>query len=102
MKTMAPDAPTSQTSARCKASTPGAAVIDGSDPPAVAAYAITHSRNSTKQQWHSVIACDKREAFAQGSDSDEAIHLSQRCAMDCFAPLAMTARFPQLNTRSRS
>jgi hypothetical protein len=23
-----------------------------------------------------VIACDKREAFAQGSDSDEAIHLS--------------------------
>ena len=47
MKTMAPDAPTSQTSARCKASTPGAAVIDGSDPPAVAAYAITHSRNST-------------------------------------------------------
>ena len=25
-----------------------------------------------------VIACDKREAFAQGSDSDEAIHLSTR------------------------
>jgi hypothetical protein len=46
---MAPDAPTSHTIARCKASTPGAAVIDGSDPPAVAAYAITHSRNSTKQ-----------------------------------------------------
>ena len=23
------------------------------------------------------IACDKREAFAQGSDSDEAIHLSR-------------------------
>src|SRR5437879_10533266 len=47
MKTMAPDAPTSHTIARCKASTPGAAVIDGSDPPAVAAYAITHSRNAT-------------------------------------------------------
>jgi hypothetical protein len=38
MKTMAIDAPASQTNARCKASTPGvAAVIDGSDPPAVAA-----------------------------------------------------------------
>jgi hypothetical protein len=24
-----------------------------------------------------VIACDKREAFAQGSESDEAIHLSR-------------------------
>src|SRR5258707_4383135 len=44
MKTMAPDAPTSHTSARCKASTPGAAVIDGSEFSAVAAYAITHSR----------------------------------------------------------
>src|SRR6266545_3113037 len=103
MKTMAPDAPTSHTSARCKASTPGAAVIDGREPPAVAAYAITHSRNSTKQlQRYFVIACDKREAFAQGSDSDEAIHLSQCGAMDCFAALAMTARSPQLNTRSRS
>jgi hypothetical protein len=25
---------------------------------------------------HAVIACDKREAFAQGSESDEAIHAS--------------------------
>jgi hypothetical protein len=39
----------------------------------------------------SVIACDKREAFAQGSDSDEAIHLSACRDMDCFASLAMTA-----------
>ncbi|MBA2399952.1 MAG: hypothetical protein H0V72_14865 [Bradyrhizobium sp.] len=34
-----------------------------------------------------VIACDKREAFAHGSESDEAIH-SSSCAsgaMDCFA-----------------
>ena len=38
-----------------------------------------------------VIACDKREAFAQGSDSDEAIHVSARREMDCFASLAMTA-----------
>jgi hypothetical protein len=37
-----------------------------------------------------VIACDKREAFAQGSMSDEAIQLSIRRAMDCFAALAMT------------
>jgi hypothetical protein len=32
-----------------------------------------------------VIACDQCQAFAQGSDSDEAIHVSASCAMDCFA-----------------
>ena len=37
-----------------------------------------------------VIACDKREAFAQGSASDEAIHFSVCRAMDCFAAIAMT------------
>jgi hypothetical protein len=37
-----------------------------------------------------VIACDKREAFAQGSTCDEAIQLA-RLALDCFASLAMTA-----------
>jgi hypothetical protein len=37
-----------------------------------------------------VIACDKREAFAQGSESDEAIHRSASRDMDCFASLAMT------------
>ena len=31
-----------------------------------------------------VIACDKREAFAQGSASDEAIHTSF-VTLDCFA-----------------
>ena len=68
MKTMAPHAPTSHAIARCKASTPGAAVIDGREPPAVAAYAITHSRNSTKQcRRYFRHCCDKREAFAQGS-----------------------------------
>jgi hypothetical protein len=41
---------------------------------------------------HAVIACDKREAFAQGSDSDEAIHLSASGGMDCFAALAMTSK----------
>jgi hypothetical protein len=29
---------------------------------------------------HPVIACDKREAFAQGSESDEAIQLSRYAA----------------------
>ena len=44
MKTMAPEAPTSHTIARCSASTPGAAVTDGREFPAVAAYAIdTHA-----------------------------------------------------------
>jgi hypothetical protein len=66
MKTMAPHAPTSQTSARCKASTPGAAVIDGSDPPAVAAYAITHSRNSTEQLL-SVIASEAKQSMYRDS-----------------------------------
>jgi hypothetical protein len=40
---------------------------------------------------NAVIACDKREAFAQGSGSDETIHLSASREMDCFASLAMTA-----------
>jgi hypothetical protein len=31
-----------------------------------------------------VIACDKRDAFAQGSASDEAIHVSASGEMDCF------------------
>ncbi len=39
-----------------------------------------------------VIACDKREAFAQGSVGDEAIRPSASRAMDCFASLAMTLR----------
>jgi hypothetical protein len=39
----------------------------------------------------SVIACDKREAFAQWSERHKAIHLSFRGEMDCFASLAMTA-----------
>ena len=64
MKTMAPHAPTSHTSARCKASTPGAAVIDGSDPPAVAAYAITHSRNSTNTtHCYRVIASEAKQSI---------------------------------------
>src|ERR1700688_1921779 len=37
----------------------------------------------------SVIACDKREAFAQGSASDEAVQ-SYLAVLDCFASLAMT------------
>jgi len=38
----------------------------------------------------SVIACDKREAFAQGSEATKQSILSFRGAMDCFASLAMT------------
>jgi hypothetical protein len=33
--------------------------------------------------WSHVIACDKREAFAQGSDSDEAIQICEE--LDRFA-----------------
>ena len=32
-----------------------------------------------------VIACDKREAFAQGSESDEAIQNFSAVSLDCFA-----------------
>jgi hypothetical protein len=42
-----------------------------------------------------VIACDKREAFAQGSEATKQSILSLYGAMDCFALLAMT------NSRSR-
>src|SRR6266404_156428 len=45
MKTIATDAPTSHSNARCSATTPGAAVIDGRELSAVAAYAITHSQH---------------------------------------------------------
>jgi hypothetical protein len=44
-----------------------------------------------ESKFRSVIACDKRKAFAQGSTCDEAIQLSllpQK--LDCFASLAMT------------
>jgi hypothetical protein len=43
------------------------------------------SRRGNAESSLNVIACDKREAFAQGSDSDEAIQLLSRRAMDCFA-----------------
>src|SRR5215218_4029405 len=39
-----------------------------------------------------VIACDKREAFAQGSEATKQSILSLLGEMDCFAPLAMTRR----------
>jgi hypothetical protein len=38
-----------------------------------------------------VIACDKREAFAQGSEATKQSILSPSGQMDCFASLAMTA-----------
>src|SRR4051794_16674863 len=81
MKTMAPDAPTSHTSARCTASTPGAAVIDGREPSAVAAYAITHSYSyATQPNRH----CEEPTgpAFDRPDDKlrDEAIHLSHAVA----------------------
>jgi hypothetical protein len=37
-----------------------------------------------------VIACDKREAFAQGSEATKQSILPLRREMDCFASLAMT------------
>jgi hypothetical protein len=40
-----------------------------------------------------VIACDKREAFAQGSESDEVIHLTAQRKMDCFAEPVIGRRF---------
>ena len=50
MKTIAPHAPTSHTSARCKASTPGAAVIDGEGAPGcrrIRHYTLTQLKKTT-------------------------------------------------------
>src|SRR5580700_3825337 len=84
MKTTAPEAPTSQTSARCRASTPGAAVAPAKVPSAVAAYAITNSRKlNTDIVPAAGCHCEER--------SDEAIHLRAGVSLDCFASLAMTS-----------
>jgi hypothetical protein len=53
---------------------------------------ITEASTSIKRlslfsMFGSVIACDKREAFAQGSNP-----LSRGGTMDCFAALAMTVK----------
>src|SRR5450756_259790 len=58
MKTIAPLAPTSHTSARCSANTPGADVAGEGNPPAVAAYAITHSKSYATQPVHNARAKD--------------------------------------------
>jgi hypothetical protein len=47
---------------------------------------------------HNVIACNKREAFVQGSEATKQSILSLRRAMDCFASLAMTLRGPSVLT----
>src|SRR6266487_1792014 len=48
------------------------------------------------------IACDKREAFAQGSEATKAIHSSTSGEMDCFASLAMTWKDQWLTFRRTS
>src|SRR5882762_6160425 len=48
---------------------------------------------------YTVIACDKREAFAQGSAATKQSILS--CGMDCFAALAMTERHGLLREARR-
>ena len=50
------------------------------------------------------MACDKREAFAQGSEATKQSIYPLRRAMDCFASLAMTLRgrgAPYTTTLSR-
>jgi hypothetical protein len=42
--------------------------------------------------YSTVIACDKREAFAQGSEAMKQSHTSLCGEMDCFAALAMTGK----------
>src|SRR5882757_7650033 len=87
MKTMAPDAPTSHTSARCKASTPGAAVTDCRELPAVAAYAMTYSRNSTQhwRQYFPSLPATNAKRLRKGALATKQSILSLRCEMDCFA-----------------
>jgi hypothetical protein len=42
-------------------------------------------RGENAKPYPSVIACDEREAFAQGSTYNEAIHSFFVGTMDCFA-----------------
>ncbi|HWP87129.1 MAG TPA: hypothetical protein VNM70_04560, partial [Burkholderiales bacterium] len=49
-----------------------------------------------------VIACDKREAFAQGSEATKQSTLSLLGEMDCFASLAMTIRTNSVAVRCAS
>src|SRR3989337_2980630 len=108
MKTIAPEAPTSHSIARCNAATRGAGVTDEEKPSAVAAYAIRYSRTHTTLQ-PSLPATNakrlrkgangSRECAPDDNLRDEAIQLLY-AKMDCFASLAMT--FPVLNKRSRS
>jgi hypothetical protein len=41
----------------------------------------------------SVIACDKRDAFAQGSEATKQSSFLASRKLDCFAALAMTALY---------
>src|SRR5579859_3106313 len=77
MKTTAPEAPTSHTSARCSARTPGAATGDR-EASAVVAYAIGCSLNSYQSRH-----CERSEA----------IHIFPAISLDCFVAslLAMTS-----------
>jgi hypothetical protein len=43
------------------------------------------TRRESAKLYLDVIACDKREAFAQGSEATKQSILSLRGAMDCFA-----------------
>jgi hypothetical protein len=59
-----------------------------------------------ESEFRSVIACDKRKAFAQGSTCDEAIQLwcskLEARKLDCFATLAMTLMQSAVIHRSRA
>jgi hypothetical protein len=48
------------------------------------------SRRENAKLYLAVIAYDKREAFAQGSEATKQSILPLRGEMDCFASLAMT------------
>jgi hypothetical protein len=54
--------------------------------------AFARPGGSQRRRGSFVIACDKREAFAQGSAATKQSSLSLRSEMDCFAALAMTER----------
>jgi hypothetical protein len=53
-------------------------------------HASGASRRENAESYLVVIACDKREAFAQGSDSDEAIH-SFFCAAKWIASRSLSS-----------
>src|SRR3954452_16983067 len=73
MKTMAPEAPSSQTIARCRPAVAGAAAIAEKEPSAAAVYAITHA-TLTQQIRRSAPAANSIRVLVPRQQRDRRLH----------------------------